>query len=162
MNTELVICHDFKIVNRSFFDALKDIEQSKAKSYSCIVWVQKRLTPADCERLSTLVKNLPIKQTTPVRVLHRRSWAVRDKVVYRLKAEYINEHYMHVCLLASAGTYIKEFVHGDLGRTVPSVGSLLETESDILQLDVTNVFESLESVIDLPDDQLFKIEVNTN
>ena len=68
---------------------------------------------------------------------------------------------MHVCLLASAGTYIKEFVHGDLGRTVPSVGSLLETESDILQLDVTNVFESLESVINLPDEELFKIEVNT-
>ena len=28
-------------------------------------------------------------------------------------------------MTASAGTYIKEFVHGDRGRTVPSVGSLL-------------------------------------
>lgn len=37
------------------------------------------------------------------------------------------------------GTYIKEFVHGDLGRTVPSVGSLLKCRADILQLDVTNV-----------------------
>jgi len=46
---------------------------------------------------------------------------------------------LHV--LASAGTYIKEFVHGDLGRTVPNVGQILQTESDILQLDVTNVFE---------------------
>ena len=44
-------------------------------------------------------------------------------------------------MLASAGTYIKEFVHGDLGRTVPNIGQILETESDILQLDVTNVFE---------------------
>jgi len=74
---------------------------------------------------------------------------------------------MHVCLLASAGTYIKEFVHGDLGRTVPSVGSLLESEADILQLDVSNVYDSLSSVIDLPDEELFKIEVlgettNTN
>lgn len=39
--------------------------------------------------------------------------------------------------MASAGTYIKEFVHGDLGRTVPSIGSLLDSEADILQLDVT-------------------------
>lgn len=38
-----------------------------------------------------------------------------------------------------SGTYIKEFVHGDLGRTVPSVGSLLNCRADILQLDVTNV-----------------------
>lgn len=37
------------------------------------------------------------------------------------------------------GTYIKEFVHGDLGRTVPSIGSLLNCRADILQLDVTDV-----------------------
>lgn len=30
-------------------------------------------------------------------------------------------------------------MHGDLGRTVPSIGSLLNCEADILQLDVTNV-----------------------
>jgi tRNA U54 and U55 pseudouridine synthase Pus10 len=64
---------------------------------------------------------------------------------------------MHICLLASAGTYIKEFVHGDLGRTVPSVGSLLGSEADILQLDVTNVYDSLKSVADLPDEKLFEI-----
>ena len=28
-------------------------------------------------------------------------------------------------LVSSAGTYIKEFIHGDLGRTLPNVGSLL-------------------------------------
>ncbi|EFA79494.1 hypothetical protein PPL_07545 [Heterostelium album PN500] len=40
---------------------------------------------------------------------------------------------------ASAGTYIKEFVHGDLGRTTPNLGSLLNTEADILQLDVLDI-----------------------
>eukprot|EP00898_Chlorokybus_atmophyticus_P000072 jgi/Chlat1/1065/Chrsp110S01562 len=40
-----------------------------------------------------------------------------------------------------AGTYIKEFVHGDLGRTHPNLGSLLggNVETDILQLDVTDI-----------------------
>jgi tRNA U54 and U55 pseudouridine synthase Pus10 len=66
---------------------------------------------------------------------------------------------MHVCLLTSAGTYIKEFVHGDLGRTVPSVGSLLDSEADILQLDVTNVYDSLQSVANKTDEELFEIEV---
>ena len=110
-------------------------------------------------KLSTEIKDLIIQQTTPIRVLHRRTLAVREKVVHRLRARYINQHYMHVCLLASAGTYIKEFVHGDLGRTVPSIGSLLESEADILQLDVTNVYDSLDSVSHLTDDQLFEIQV---
>ena len=32
--------------------------------------------------------------------------------------------------------YIKEFVHGDFRRTCPSLGTLLETEVDIVELDV--------------------------
>lgn len=83
---------------------------------------------------------------------------VRDKVIYKLKAEYINPHYFTLHVLASAGTYIKEFVHGDLGRTVPSIGSLLDSEADILQLDVTQVYDSIET-IDLEDPKLFDITV---
>jgi tRNA pseudouridine synthase 10 len=38
---------------------------------------------------------------------------------------------------AQAGTYIKEFVHGDFGRTQPSLGQLLGgVYVDILALDV--------------------------
>jgi tRNA pseudouridine synthase 10 len=61
-------------------------------------------------------------------------------------AEFINSNYMLLYVLASAGTYIKELVHGDLGRTIPNVGQILNTECDILQLDVTNVYDSLEEV----------------
>ena len=42
-------------------------------------------------------------------------------------------------LETQAGTYIKEFVHGDLGRTFPNLSSLLECEADIYQLDVAEV-----------------------
>ena len=56
----------------------------------------------------------------------------REKVVYKLRAELINRHYFVLHMLTSAGAYVKEFVHGDLGRTVPSIGGLLETEADIL------------------------------
>ena len=76
-----------------------------------------------------------------MRVLHRRSQLEREKKVYALQARLLNPHFFELHVLASAGTYIKEFVHGDLGRTVPNVGQILGTESDILQLDVTNVFE---------------------
>ena len=60
MNTDLVYCHDFKVVTKEFFDSLKEIETSKAKSYSCVVWVKRRITPQDCENLSKIVKELSV------------------------------------------------------------------------------------------------------
>ena len=36
-----------------------------------------------------------------------------------------------------AGAYIKELVHGDLGRTNPSLTSLLGVPVDLIALDVT-------------------------
>ena len=40
-----------------------------------------------------------------------------------------------------AGTYIKEFVHSDEGRTVPNLGSLLgcQEPAQILELDVMEI-----------------------
>ncbi len=82
---------------------------------------------------------------------------VREKFVYALHAKWINEHYMELHVVASAGTYIKEFVHSDLGRTTPSIGELLNTEADILQLDVANVFDNINAV-DLNDPTLFIVD----
>ena len=62
---------------------------------------------------------------------------IRDKKVYKLHAELKSENIILLHILAGAGTYIKEFVHGDLGRTTPNVGQYLNKEVDILQLDVT-------------------------
>ncbi|XP_046616506.1 tRNA pseudouridine synthase Pus10 [Neodiprion virginianus] len=42
-------------------------------------------------------------------------------------------------LTTQAGTYVKEFVHGDFGRTKPSVCEILESEVDIVALDVMSV-----------------------
>lgn len=36
-------------------------------------------------------------------------------------------------------SYIKEFVHGDFGRTKPNIGSLMNVTADILELDVESV-----------------------
>jgi tRNA pseudouridine synthase 10 len=82
-----------------------------------------------------------VNQKTPVRVLHRRSALVRQRTIHSMEAEPV-EGAPHTCvvhLLTQAGTYIKEFVHGDFGRTVPSLCTLLGCEVDILQLDVRDV-----------------------
>ena len=43
---------------------------------------------------------------------------------------------LQVMVRTEAGTYVKELVHGDLGRTVPNLSSILGCEVDILALDV--------------------------
>jgi tRNA pseudouridine synthase 10 len=49
-------------------------------------------------------------------------------------------HWFVLDIEAQAGTYIKEWVHGDFGRTRPSVGELLGgAEVQIAELDVTQV-----------------------
>ena len=133
---------------------MKAAIEDKAKSYCAVVWCKNPITPGACDKLSEL-QNLDIKQKTPIRVLHRRSALVRDKKVYRFYAQYINDHYMLLHVLASAGTYIKELVHGDMGRTEPNVGQLLANECDILQLDVTNVYDSLNEVKHMTNVELF-------
>jgi tRNA pseudouridine synthase 10 len=82
---------------------------------------------------------LEVKQRTPIRVLHRRSNIMRVRHVLTLRAERIDNHYFRLNLSTDAGTYVKEFVHGDLGRTVPSVSSLLGCKTDIMDLDCEGI-----------------------
>jgi len=53
--------------------------------------------------------------------------------------ERLDSHSFNLFLKTQAGTYVKEFVHGDFGRTKPNLGNLLNSETDILQLDVESV-----------------------
>ncbi|KAJ1453188.1 hypothetical protein M885DRAFT_485916 [Pelagophyceae sp. CCMP2097] len=111
----------------------------KKKAYVAVVWSSSVITEADCLRLA-LMKNVNVDQLTPVRVMHTRSVANRVKVVHSLRLDKLNGHFATLHMQTSAGTYIKEFVHGDLGRTRPSLADLLGAEkADILQLDVADI-----------------------
>ena len=82
---------------------------------------------------------ITVAQSTPIRVLHRRAAMVRNKTVSDMQTELLSDHFFTLRMTTSAGAYVKEFVHGDLGRTVPSIGSLLHCQADILQLDVLGI-----------------------
>jgi len=73
-------------------------------------------------------------------LLLRRIPLTRPKKIYSLKCERINSHFLYLDLKTQAGTYIKEFVHGDMGRTTPSLKQMLGVhgmQCDILLLDGT-------------------------
>ena len=73
--------------------------------------------------------------------MHRRTVMVRTKMIHRMYLHKVSKYSAVVEVWGSAGTYIKEFIHGDLGRTLPNVGSLINKRCDIIQLDVGSLKE---------------------
>ncbi|KAL3227218.1 hypothetical protein MRX96_024186 [Rhipicephalus microplus] len=116
-STKDISVSDLQVISKDMTQVLKDGEELKQKTYTALCCADRRLTDDDTAVISQL-KNVTLKQKTPIRVLHRRNLAERER---------------------TAGTYIKEFIHGDFGRTVPSLGSCLNADVDILELDVEEI-----------------------
>ena len=137
-NSKFIQVNNLESCNRDYIDNIKNAELNKMKLYTSVVYVEKQINDDDIKKINE-VKNMKIIQKTPFRVLHRRTLMDRDKIIFKLEAKKINEHFLILDVLASAGTYIKEFVHSDLGRTNPSIKSILNSNCDILQLDVRDL-----------------------
>mmetsp|Transcript_12610 Transcript_12610/g.38032 ORF Transcript_12610/g.38032 Transcript_12610/m.38032 type:complete len:329 (+) Transcript_12610:134-1120(+) len=134
----LVQVLDLRVSDRNAAHAVDADVQARRKTYVCVVWFEKALRPGEAAVLNATT-DLDVHQKTPVRVMHSRSLATRRRCVHSLHLELLNAHFGVLRLCTAAGTYVKEFVHGDFGRTTPSLGSLLHTRADILQLDVIHV-----------------------
>ncbi|KAA6393199.1 MAG: putative tRNA pseudouridine synthase [Streblomastix strix] len=141
-SNQLIEIHSFRPVSKLEFTQLKDGAINKKKVYQALIWVKEAQTQERINRILSQSPPLTLSQLTPLRVLHRRTLASREKIIYSMKlTHFIAPHFFILQIITSAGTYVKEFVHSDLGRTQPNVGSLLGTDSDILQLDVLDILE---------------------
>ncbi|KAG0261025.1 putative tRNA pseudouridine synthase Pus10 [Mortierella polycephala] len=119
---------------------IKEGEESKTKSYSALCWTSSPVDQTMIDAVNMYTdKAFFVEQQTPIRVLQRRAQMIRKKQIHSLKAFPVEGHFMAVHLHTEAGTYIKEFVHGDLGRNQPSLGSIVGCEADIMELDVLEV-----------------------
>ena len=71
---------------------------------------------------------------------------MRNRTVYNMKIDLdvqnnenvaeSEEFLFKLTLCTQAGTYVKEFVHGDFDRTVPNVSQIVGCDVDIIALDV--------------------------
>lgn len=157
-STKLVSVRDLQIINKDGLTQLKSGEQEKTKCYSAKVWCPEIIDDEKLKSLNSL-SNITLHQTTPIRVVHRRPLLVRDRMVYSLNLTRLDDEYHYLLKLKTeAGTYIKEFVHSDFGRTSPSLCTLMDAPFDILELDVDEVeFDWPPKV----DDEEEAIKVNT-
>jgi len=142
-----------KISDKSVWETMQVVAEEKKKAYRCVIWSSKSLTKQSLDSITNICKSnidddgspcLQIVQKTPLRVLHRRSLLDRKRNIYDIQTTLLNDHYFLLTLTTSAGTYVKEFVHGDMGRTEPSISSILNCNCDILQLDVIWLYDNFE------------------
>ncbi|GJQ87436.1 hypothetical protein Trydic_g19202, partial [Trypoxylus dichotomus] len=119
---------------------VKEGEEQKTKDYNALCLTKEPVTQEQVDKINTYGK-VDILQKTPIRVLHRRPLAIRIKTIYEMKAELIENkpHLINLHLKTQAGTYVKEFIHGDFARTTPSIGEIIGTDVDIIALDVTSI-----------------------
>ncbi|XP_047354542.1 tRNA pseudouridine synthase Pus10 [Vespa velutina] len=149
-STQVKVTSNLKLLTRDDLKKLKEGENVKTKFYRALCVC--RRAPQDESSLETLnkLKNVKIIQKTPIRVLHRRPLTPRVRFIYDMRARWakpqelpnapIDDNTFFVLdVKTQAGTYVKEFVHGDFGRTKPSLCDLLNTEVDIVALDVTGI-----------------------
>lgn len=137
-STTEVAVHKLKMVDRKTGLILKSGEEEKKKLYSALIWSSKSLNAESIEFLNK-ISNVKIYQKTPIRVLHRRSLATRERLIHTAQVRLIDPHHFQLDLSTQAGTYIKEFVHGDFGRTTPNLCQLIGHLVDIVALDVTEI-----------------------
>jgi tRNA pseudouridine synthase 10 len=116
-------------------DKAADIKQKHAdKEYRAVVETEDEITEEDLENISQVVGT--IKQDTPERVEHRRADKTREREVYEVSWEKTGDKEFELTVKAEAGTYIKELIHGDEGRTQPNISDLIGTQAECVQLDV--------------------------
>lgn len=137
-SSDKIKVRDLQIVTRDAMSRMKEGEEEKTKSYTALVWTQKPIQTEDIAFIDD-IKELTLDQKTPLRVLHRRALAIRQRVIHSMSTRFLDPHHFYLGLKTQAGTYIKEFVHGDFGRTKPNLCQLLKTDTDILELDVESV-----------------------
>ncbi|CDR95419.1 hypothetical protein, conserved [Babesia bigemina] len=109
--------------------------ENKNKMYSCVVIAEEPITLEDLKALPQ--GPITISQCNPIRTSHRKSQCKRERQIHRISAEPIHPRMFLLHLttqagksgvlnhLNNAGTYIKEFVSGDFGRTTPSIKAML-------------------------------------
>ncbi|MCD6572218.1 MAG: tRNA pseudouridine(54/55) synthase Pus10 [Thermoplasmata archaeon] len=126
----------------SYVDKDKVVELKKAKhlkTYKVSIIGDKSFDKEKLKEATQLLQGKIIKQATPLRVLHRRADLERERKIIECKLETVEDNKATLIITAEAGTYIKELISGDQGRTKPSLSEILGINCRVEKLDVVEV-----------------------
>ncbi len=90
--------------------------------------------------LKITFENQKIQQRTPNRVSHRRADKIREKKIFQIEGKFIKPKVFEFIVEAQGGTYIKEIINGDNGRTKPSFTEIFGFPIECKKLDVLKIY----------------------
>ncbi len=139
-NGERVQFAPFRLVDRARVAYWK--EAKFAKIYRAIVQIDSALDPDMLESLAG--RKITIIQRTPQRVAHRRADLERERNVELRSVKSLAPDRLEIEMCCSHGSYVKEWISGDDGRTKPSLGELIGCGARCIQLDVLDILDQEE------------------
>ncbi|MCL2143473.1 MAG: tRNA pseudouridine(54/55) synthase Pus10 [Methanomassiliicoccaceae archaeon] len=132
--SELAKFNSLAFVSRDAVRAMKD--SAATKTYLARVKADNKINKERVNEVARSFKDLCIDQRTPARVEHRRADLVRRRKILWVKADRINNDTFDLTMETESGTYVKEFVSGDGGRSRPSFSEALGIQCRVEELDV--------------------------
>jgi len=116
------------------------IKETKAeKSYTISFVSEHGFSEEEASARILTLHGKVLEQQTPQRVAHRRADKIRKRKVISLDKVEFNGKEIQFRVRCESGTYVKELVHSDDGRTIPSVAGVLETDCEVVWLDVEDI-----------------------
>jgi tRNA pseudouridine synthase 10 len=130
-------------VNSLKMTEASDISRIKSAHFQKVYVVKIHASvPIQKEKLKKVALSLQgttINQQTPTRVEKRRANKIRKRQIYRCNVLDVNETMASLEIESESGTYIKELVTGDNGKTQPNISQLLNIACEVESLDVKEV-----------------------
>ncbi len=118
-------------------------ETPHAKAYQALVELESAIELSAFDE--HLNKRIVVAQKTPDRVAHRRADLTRERWIELTAVEAVEGsegRRFLITLNTQHGTYVKEVLSGEGGKTDPSLTGLLGVPSRCVELDVLNILEA--------------------
>jgi len=131
-----------RVSNLSFTDK-DDIARIKEsafnKVYEILFEAEKAFDTEKLKKVALTLRGTIIQQYTPTRVARRRANKVRPRKIYNCSVVSVKDNRARFRIESASGTYIKELVTGDNGRTKPSISELIGQSCQVISLDVMEI-----------------------
>jgi tRNA pseudouridine synthase 10 len=142
-NKKKIKVSDLKYSSKERVKNLKLNAENTKKVYEALVISKEKISKDNFDvllkKLKAVYEKQKLQQRTPIRVSHRRADKIREKKIFSVEGKFIKPNVSEFIVEAQGGTYIKELISGDNGRTTPSFSDVFGFSLECKKLDVLKI-----------------------
>ncbi len=143
INRKKIKIQELRYSNKIEVIKLKTEAKDTKKIYRAKIKSSNKISKEDfvksSQQLKKSLEKKEIRQRTPRRVSHRRADKTRKKIIHKIEGKFIKNNLFEFIIETQGGTYIKELISGDDGRTSPSFSEIFGIPLVCKELDVLEI-----------------------